>query len=44
MVDTLTGFKYIAGTIEKYNKNGTYTFQFGYEESYGYLIGDFCKR
>lgn len=42
-VNTLTGFKYIAEKIEEYNKKETYTFQFGYEESYGYLIGDFVR-
>jgi len=44
-VDTLTGFKYIAEKIEEYNQEETKTFQFGYEESYGYLIGDFvCDK
>lgn len=42
-VNTLTGFKYIAEKIEEYNKKETYTFQFGYEESYGYLIGDLVR-
>ncbi|MFP7733905.1 phospho-sugar mutase [Priestia aryabhattai] len=42
-VDTLTGFKYIAEKIEEYNQEETKTFQFGYEESYGYLIGDFVR-
>lgn len=35
IVDTLTGFKYIAEKIDKYKRKGTKTFQFGYEESYG---------
>ncbi|MGF9891946.1 phospho-sugar mutase [Priestia megaterium] len=42
-VDTLTGFKYIAEKIEEYKREGTKTFQFGYEESYGSLIGDFVR-
>ncbi|MGG1322282.1 phospho-sugar mutase [Priestia megaterium] len=42
-IDTLTGFKYIAEKIEEYNQEETKTFQFGYEESYGYLIGDFVR-
>lgn len=42
-VDTLTGFKYIAEKIEEYKREGMKTFQFGYEESYGYLIGDFVR-
>lgn len=41
--DVLTGFKFIGEKIEKYNKTGEYTFLFGYEESYGYLIGDFAR-
>ncbi|WGV61838.1 phospho-sugar mutase [Brevibacillus brevis] len=41
--DTLTGFKYIGEKIEAYKKSGAYVFQFGYEESYGYLIGDFVR-
>nr|WP_306471702.1 hypothetical protein [Priestia megaterium] len=43
MIDTLTGFKYIAEKIEEYNQEETKTFQFSYEESYGYLIGDFVR-
>ncbi|OLN23776.1 phosphoglucomutase [Domibacillus antri] len=41
--DVLTGFKFIGEKIETYNKTGEYTFLFGYEESYGYLIGDFAR-
>lgn len=43
MLDTLTGFKYIAEKIEQANLSGAYTFLFGYEESYGYLIGQFVR-
>lgn len=42
-VDTLTGFKYIAERIEEYSRTGRHTFLFGYEESYGYLLGDFVR-
>ncbi|WP_257352250.1 phospho-sugar mutase [Pseudalkalibacillus decolorationis] len=42
-VDTLTGFKFIGEKIEEYEKSGEYSFLFGYEESYGYLIGDFVR-
>ncbi|AXI01238.1 phospho-sugar mutase [Sporosarcina sp. PTS2304] len=42
-VDTLTGFKYIAEKIEEYDQTKEHTFLFGYEESYGYLIGDFVR-
>lgn len=39
-VDVLTGFKWIADTIEQ-RKNEI--FLFGFEESYGYLAGDFVR-
>ena len=42
-VDTLTGFKFIGEKIKEYEKTGDYIFQFGYEESYGYLIRDFVR-
>ncbi|TYR79044.1 phospho-sugar mutase [Priestia megaterium] len=42
-VDTLTGFKFIGEKIKQYEQTGEYDFQFGYEESYGYLIGDFAR-
>jgi phosphoglucomutase len=42
-VNTLTGFKFIGEKIKEYEQTGQYTFQFGYEESYGYLIGDFAR-
>ena len=42
-VNTLTGFKYIAEKIAEYERSGTYTYLFGYEESYGYLIETFVR-
>lgn len=42
-VDVLTGFKFIAEKIKEYEKSRQYQFLFGYEESYGYLIGDFAR-
>lgn len=42
-VETLTGFKYIGEKISEYEKTGKYTFQFGFEESNGYVIGDFVR-
>ncbi len=39
--DVLTGFKYIADIIQKYE--GKKTFIGGGEESYGYLVGDFVR-
>ncbi|TGA99147.1 phospho-sugar mutase [Sporolactobacillus shoreae] len=42
-VDTLTGFKFIGEKIHEYELNGAHTFLFGYEESYGCLIGSFVR-
>ncbi|GGE73410.1 phospho-sugar mutase [Priestia taiwanensis] len=42
-IDTLTGFKFIGEKMKEYDETGEYSFQFGYEESYGYLIGDFAR-
>ena len=41
--DTLTGFKYIAELMQKFEEKGDYSFLFGYEESYGYLTGTFVR-
>jgi phosphoglucomutase len=42
-VDVLTGFKFIAEKMKQYEQTGEHTFLFGYEESYGYLIGNFAR-
>lgn len=42
-VNTLTGFKYIAEKVAEYEKTGDFTYLFGYEESYGYLIEIFVR-
>ncbi|MCM3706256.1 MULTISPECIES: phospho-sugar mutase [Cytobacillus] len=42
-LDVLTGFKFIAEKINEYEESGEFSFLFGYEESYGYLIGDFAR-
>jgi phosphoglucomutase len=42
-IDTLTGFKFIGEKINEFENTGEHTFLFGYEESYGYLIGDFVR-
>ncbi len=42
-VNTLTGFKYIAEKIAEYEQSGDYSYVFGYEESYGYLIETFVR-
>ncbi|MGE6260384.1 phospho-sugar mutase [Heyndrickxia sporothermodurans] len=41
--DVLTGFKFIGEKIAQYEKNNQFSFLFGYEESHGYLIGDFAR-
>jgi phosphoglucomutase len=41
-VDVLTGFKYIAETIEKFEATGSNAFLFGFEESFGYLVKPFA--
>ncbi|WP_041088167.1 phospho-sugar mutase [Jeotgalibacillus soli] len=41
--DVLTGFKFIGEKIKEYETTGEYTFLFGYEESYGYLVKDFAR-
>lgn len=41
--DTLTGFKFIGEKINEFEQNNAHQFLFGYEESYGYLIGDFVR-
>ncbi|WP_071459030.1 phospho-sugar mutase [Bacillus massilinigeriensis] len=42
-IDVLTGFKFIAEKIKEFDAEGNHKFLFGYEESYGYLIGDFAR-
>lgn len=41
--NTLTGFKYIAEKIAEFEITQAYTYLFGYEESYGYLIETFAR-
>lgn len=41
--DVLTGFKYIGELAEKWQNTGGHSFIFGFEESYGYLAGDFVR-
>lgn len=42
-VNTLTGFKYITEKIAEWEETKEHSFLFGYEESYGYLAGDFVR-
>lgn len=41
--ETLTGFKFIGQKIEEFSRDGGYRFVFGYEESNGFLAGDFVR-
>ncbi len=43
VVNTLTGFKYIGEKMSQYEADGSHTFLFGYEESYGYLTGTYAR-
>lgn len=43
LMDVLTGFKYIGEKMEEYDKSKEYNFLFGFEESYGYCIGNFVR-
>lgn len=42
-LEVLTGFKYIGEKIKEFYEDRNHTFIFGYEESYGFLIGDFVR-
>ncbi len=43
-VNVLTGFKFIGEKIKEYEENNNYkTYLFGFEESYGYLVGTYCR-
>ena len=43
LIDVLTGFKYIGEKIQEFKENNNKTYLFGFEESYGYLAGDFVR-
>ena len=42
-MDVLTGFKYIGEKIREFEDAGNKTYLFGFEESYGYLAGNFVR-
>lgn len=42
-LNTLTGFKYIGAKMTEFDQTGEHRFLFGYEESYGYLAGNYCR-
>lgn len=43
VMNTLTGFKYIGEKMTQFKQSGEHTYLFGYEESYGYLAGDYAR-
>jgi phosphoglucomutase len=42
-INTLTGFKYIGEKMTQFEASGEHQFIFGYEESYGYLAGNYAR-
>lgn len=41
--DTFTGFKFMAERVAQWEKAGSYKYIFAYEESYGYMMGDYVR-
>ena len=41
--DTFTGFKFLAEKIKEFEKTGSHQYIFAFEESYGYLCGDYAR-
>ncbi len=41
--EVLTGFKYIGEKIRQFEESKDYTYEFGFEESYGCLIGTYAR-
>jgi len=44
IIETLTGFKFIGEQIKLFEQNNSYEYLFGFEESYGCLVRNTCKR
>ncbi|MDR2166696.1 MAG: phospho-sugar mutase [Clostridiales bacterium] len=42
-VETFTGFKNIAAEIRRWEADGSHNYIYGFEESFGYLAGDFAR-
>lgn len=43
LIEVLTGFKYIGEQIKFFEQNNTYEYEFGFEESYGCLVGTHAR-
>ena len=41
--DTFTGFKFLAEKIKQFEITGSHEYLFAFEESYGYLAGDYAR-
>ena len=41
--DTFTGFKFLAEKIKQFETTGSHEYLFAFEESYGYLAGDYAR-
>ncbi|MBQ8585662.1 MAG: phospho-sugar mutase [Butyricicoccus sp.] len=41
--DTFTGFKFLAEKIKQFEATGSHEYLFAFEESYGYLAGDYAR-
>lgn len=43
IMSLLTGFKYIGEKMTEFSQKGNYTYLIGFEESYGYLVGNHAR-
>lgn len=43
VMNVLTGFKYIGEKMTEFAQNGSHTYLIGFEESYGYLVGNHAR-
>ena len=41
--ETFTGFKFMAEKLAEYRRDGSYNYLLAYEESYGYMVGDYVR-
>lgn len=41
--ETFTGFKFMAEKLAEYKRGGSYEYLLAYEESYGYMMGDYVR-
>ena len=41
--ETFTGFKFMAEKLAEYKRDGSYNYLLAYEESYGYMAGDYVR-